>query len=123
MGRAFSRPVRAADDDVTLPPDMRFAGKVGQFVGPRVGTGWGLGFAVRTNPDFSLLPGAVGSFNWSGAWGTHFWIDPVEKLIGVQMIQVPPEASAPLSGGLAAPDHAALSVPASDVSTVELRPS
>jgi CubicO group peptidase (beta-lactamase class C family) len=59
-----------------LPPNVRFAGEIGQFVGPRVGTGWGLGFAIRTNPDFSLLPGAVGSFNWSGLWGTYFWIDP-----------------------------------------------
>ena len=33
-----------------LPPDVRFAGVNGQFVGPRVGTGWGLGFAIRTNP-------------------------------------------------------------------------
>ena len=98
----------------TLLPEMRFAGNVGQFVGPRVGTGWGLGFAVRTNPDFSLLPGAVGSFNWSGAWGTYFWIDPVEKLIGVQMIQVPPEASAPYREALRHLTYAALSVPASD---------
>ena len=28
-----------------LPPDVRFAGDVGRIVGPRVGTGWGLGFA------------------------------------------------------------------------------
>ena len=50
----------------TLPPETHFAGEVGQYVGPRVGTGWGLGFAVRTNPEFSLIPGAVGSYNWSG---------------------------------------------------------
>ena len=75
-----------------LPDDVRFAGVLGQYVGPRVGTGWGLGFAIRTNPEFSLLPGAVGSFNWSGVWGTYFWIDPTEKLIAVQMIQVPPDA-------------------------------
>lgn len=73
-----------------LSDDMRFAGDVGQYVGPRVGTGWGLGFAIRTNPEFSFLPGAVGSFNWSGIWGQYFWIDPAEKLIAVQMIQVPP---------------------------------
>src|SRR5713226_9124172 len=47
----------------SLPPDVRFAGVIGQFVGPRVGTGWGLGFAIRTNADFSLVPVAVGSFN------------------------------------------------------------
>jgi len=76
-----------------LPPGTRFAGVQGAFVGPLVGTSWGLGFAVRTNPDFSLLPGSVGSFNWSGYWGTYFWIDPVEKLIGLQMIQIAPESN------------------------------
>ena len=94
-----------------LPPDTPFTGLVGQFVGPRVGTGWGLGFAVRTNPEASLLPGAVGSFSWNGIWGTYFWIDPVEKLIGILMIQVPPEMSGPPRE---APRHfayAALSVP------------
>jgi CubicO group peptidase (beta-lactamase class C family) len=97
-----------------LPPDMRFAGVNGQFVGPRVGTGWGLGFAIRTNPDFSLLPGAVGSFNWGGVWGTYFWIDPVEKLIGVQMIQVPPDVGAPYRDALRHLTYAALNVPHPD---------
>jgi hypothetical protein len=100
----------------TLPAEMRFAGVVGQFVGPRVGTGWGLGFAVRTNPEFSLVPGAVDSFNWSGIWGQYFWIDPVEKLIGVLMIQVPVDAAAPYRGALRHLAYAALSVPGSDVS-------
>ena len=93
-----------------MPPEVRFAGETGQFVGPRVGTGWGLGFAIRTNPDFSILPGAVGSFNWSGLWGTYFWIDPVAKLTAVQMIQVPPDAGAPFRDALRHLTYAALSV-------------
>lgn len=97
-----------------LPPDVRFAGENGQFVGPRVGTGWGLGFAIRTNPDFSILPGAVGSFNWSGLWGTYFWIDPVEKLTAVQMIQVPPDTGAPFRDALRHLTYAALRVPHPD---------
>jgi hypothetical protein len=98
----------------TLPPDVRFAGVTGQFVGPRVGTGWGLGFAIRTNPDFSILPGAVGSFNWSGLWGTYFWVDPAEKLIGVQMIQVPPDDGASYRDALRHLTYAALDVPRPD---------
>jgi hypothetical protein len=93
---------------------MPFAGIVGQFVGPRVGTSWGLGFAVRTNPAFSILPGAVGSFNWSGIWGTYFWIDPVEKLIGILMIQVLPEMAGPPWEALRLFSYAALSVPQPD---------
>ena len=97
-----------------LSPDVRFAGIVGQFVGPRVGTSWGLGFAIRTNPEFSLMPGAVGSFNWSGLWGTWFWIDPAEKLTAVLMIQVPPAAATPYREALRHLTYAALSVPQPD---------
>ena len=94
-----------------LPTDVRFAGEVGQYVGPRVGTGWGLGFAIRTNPVFSLLPGAVGSYNWSGLWGTYFWIDPAERLVAVQMIQVPPDRGVAFRDALRHLTYAALAVP------------
>ena len=57
------------------------------------------------------VPGAVGSFNWSGIWGTYFWIDPVEKLIGVLMIQVPPDAGGPYRDAFRHLAYAALSVP------------
>jgi CubicO group peptidase (beta-lactamase class C family) len=68
----------------SMPSGIHFAG---HEAGPAYGTGWGLGFAVRTNPDFSYIPGAVGSFNWQGSWGTFFSIDPVQKLILVMMMQ------------------------------------
>jgi CubicO group peptidase (beta-lactamase class C family) len=71
----------------SLPPDIRF---VGNLIGPKAGSSWGLGFAIRTNPDSSAIPGSVGSYSWNGLWGTSFWIDPVEKMIAVQMIQVAP---------------------------------
>jgi CubicO group peptidase (beta-lactamase class C family) len=67
----------------SLPPDIHIAG---HEAGPAFGTGWGLGFAIRTNPDFSLIPGAVGSFNWQGLWGTFFSVDPSQKLILVMMM-------------------------------------
>lgn len=69
----------------SLPPDIHLAG---HEAGPAFGTGWGLGFAVRTNPDFSMIPGAVGSFNWQGSWGTFFSVDPAQKLILVMMMQM-----------------------------------
>jgi CubicO group peptidase (beta-lactamase class C family) len=68
----------------SLPSDIQMAG---HEAGPAYGTGWGLGFAIRTNPDFSWIPGAVGSFNWQGSWGTFFSVDPVQKLILVMMMQ------------------------------------
>ena len=53
------------------------------------GQGFGLGFAVRTAAGRNPLPGSVGTYYWTGAFGTTFWIDPKEKLIGILMIQVP----------------------------------
>jgi CubicO group peptidase (beta-lactamase class C family) len=70
-----------------LPPDIRI---FGNEVGPLAGRGFGLGFAVRSDPVHSWTPGAVGSFSWAGLWGTQFWIDPAEKLVGLQMIQAAP---------------------------------
>jgi CubicO group peptidase (beta-lactamase class C family) len=71
-----------------LPPDIRIYG--GEEVGALAGTTFGLGFAIRADPVHSWIPGAVGSFSWAGLWGTYFWIDPAEKLIGLQMIQAAP---------------------------------
>jgi CubicO group peptidase (beta-lactamase class C family) len=70
-----------------LPSDIRI---FGNEIGPVAGRSFGLGFAIRTDPVSSWTPGAVGSFSWAGLWGTYFWIDPAEKLIGLQMIQAAP---------------------------------
>ena len=64
---------------------MQYIAKIAH--GCSLGTGWGLGFAIRTNPDFSLIPGSVRSFNWQGSWGTFFSVEPEQKLILVMMMQ------------------------------------
>jgi hypothetical protein len=92
----------------SLPPDVHF---VQDMIGPASGASWGLGFAIRTNAEFSAVPGAVGSFTWGGVWGTKFWIDPTEKLITVQMIQVAPGESGPYSDALRNLTYGALRVP------------
>ena len=51
--------------------------------------GFGLGFAVRTTPGRNPEPGSVGNFYWTGSWGTSFWVDTAERLIAIQMNQVP----------------------------------
>lgn len=56
---------------------------------PEMGTSFGLGFAVRTDPGRNPVPGSVGDFSWAGILGTYFWVDPREKLVTVLMIQVP----------------------------------
>jgi CubicO group peptidase (beta-lactamase class C family) len=62
---------------------------------PAMGQGFGLGFAVRTQPGRNPMPGSVGSYYWNGAWGTAFWVDPAEKLIAIQMIQTPSDVGGP----------------------------
>jgi CubicO group peptidase (beta-lactamase class C family) len=56
---------------------------------PEMGYGFGLGFAVRTHPGRSPVPGSVGEFFWGGVTGTYFWIDPAEQLIAVLLLQAP----------------------------------
>ncbi len=51
------------------------------------GAHWGLGFAVMTRPGSNEI-GSVGTYQWGGAAGTIFWIDPVENLAVVTMIQL-----------------------------------
>ena len=53
------------------------------------GHGFGLGFAVRTQPGMAPFPGSVGTYYWGGAAGTTFWVDPAERLYAVLMIQAP----------------------------------
>ena len=56
---------------------------------PEMGQGFGLGFAVRTAQGHNPLPGSVGTYYWTGAWGTTFFVDPHEKMIALQLIQAP----------------------------------
>jgi CubicO group peptidase (beta-lactamase class C family) len=51
--------------------------------------GEGYGLSVRVVSDHAkrgtLL--STGSFGWSGAYGTHFFVDPVEQVVAVLMVQ------------------------------------
>jgi CubicO group peptidase (beta-lactamase class C family) len=51
------------------------------------GAGFGLDFAVYTDPVMAGGYYGKGTFWWGGAAGTWFWIDPVNNLIEVGMIQ------------------------------------
>jgi len=54
------------------------------------GVGFGLGFAVTTDPARTLVPGSAGDFSWGGMASTYFWIDPREQLIVLFMTQLIP---------------------------------
>jgi CubicO group peptidase (beta-lactamase class C family) len=61
----------------------------GPYYLPGPGFGFGLGFAVRNVPGVSAFPGSVGEYNWGGAGGTYFWVDPKEDMFVVFMMQSP----------------------------------
>jgi CubicO group peptidase (beta-lactamase class C family) len=53
------------------------------------GEGFGLSVRVVRSATASGSRVSDGSFGWSGAYGTHFWVDPKEDLIAIMMIQTP----------------------------------
>jgi CubicO group peptidase (beta-lactamase class C family) len=73
--------------------DMNLAGT--PVLGP--GAEWGLGFKITSDLGATQLPGSRGMYGWSGIYGTFFFVDPVEKLVGVMMVQryPGPPAAAP----------------------------
>ena len=52
------------------------------------GFGFGLGFGLVLDPAAGGVIGSIGEFSWGGAAGTVFWIDPVEEIVVVSMIQL-----------------------------------
>lgn len=44
---------------------------------------FGLGFGLETLKNDHESPQSIGSFSWGGAFNTHYWADPQEKLIGL----------------------------------------
>jgi CubicO group peptidase (beta-lactamase class C family) len=55
--------------------------------GRPAGAGYGLGVQVITNHAARNTLLSDGTFGWSGAQGTHFFVDPEEELVGVLMVQ------------------------------------
>ncbi len=43
----------------------------------------GLAFGLETEKNDYQSPSSIGTFTWGGAFNTHYWADPQEKLIGV----------------------------------------
>jgi len=51
--------------------------------------GWGFGLAVFTKRE--EVAGSPGRFGWDGAFGTSWYDDPNEQLIGILMVQRRPD--------------------------------
>jgi CubicO group peptidase (beta-lactamase class C family) len=61
----------------------------GPYYLPGPGYGFGLGFAVRKDAGVATTPGSAGDYNWGGAGGTYFWVDPKEDMFVVFAMQAP----------------------------------
>jgi CubicO group peptidase (beta-lactamase class C family) len=51
------------------------------------GRSFGLSVQVVNNAVASNMRVSDGSYGWDGAFGTHFWVDPKEKIVGILMVQ------------------------------------
>ncbi len=70
-------------DSLTGEEDMsRALGGVGN-----AGTGFGVDFMVVYDPETAGIPSAPGVYSWAGAAGTSFWVDPVNDMFWLNMIQ------------------------------------
>ncbi|MBO9559793.1 MAG: beta-lactamase family protein [Caulobacter sp.] len=67
-------------DIVMAAPDASFS--------PAKGVGFGLDFAVVTNPARDGTLQGEGTYSWGGAAGTWFWIDPKNDLFMLGMIHI-----------------------------------
>lgn len=52
--------------------------------------GFGLGFGVRRTWRESGELGSIGTYGWSGAWNTRFWVDPQEQMVMLVFTQLYP---------------------------------
>jgi len=67
---------------------MRSAFLPADLPGRNPGEGYGLGVRVVTDAVARETWTSTGTFGWSGAFNTHFFIDPVERIVGIYMTQI-----------------------------------
>ena len=75
-----------------IPPGYKYATPIEAqiwWASPSLetGQGFGLGFGINCEPGRSLSLGSKGDYYWTGIFGTLFWIDPKEQVIGILMTQ------------------------------------
>jgi CubicO group peptidase (beta-lactamase class C family) len=63
------------------------------------GPGWGftLGFGIVTDPAAAKTGLPAGSYGWGGIYGTQFWVDPTNRVVGLVMTQTVIIGSGPIA--------------------------
>ena len=64
------------------------------------GWGFGLGVAMVTDPAAAKTAQPAGSYGWGGIYGTGFWVDPVNNVVGVVMTQTAIIGSGPIANAV-----------------------
>lgn len=60
------------------------------------GVGFGLGFSVVMDSAQAGRMSSNGSYGWGGAASTNFWVDPLESVIGILLLQYLPSGTYPI---------------------------
>lgn len=66
---------------------------------PWHGMGFGLCFSVLLDNALYCSMSSNGSHGWGGWASTKFWVDPVEKIVGIMMLQSIPSYTYPVEKG------------------------
>ncbi|MBM3809843.1 MAG: beta-lactamase family protein [Acidimicrobiia bacterium] len=73
--------------------DLMATNHVGDLFGGTSGTAKGMGFGLTVDVVLDHATAgrraSNGTFSWGGAFGTYFWVDRTEQLVGVLMVQEP----------------------------------
>jgi CubicO group peptidase (beta-lactamase class C family) len=73
--------------------DMRAFGSPAHQESGNDGIGFGLSVSVVIDPERTQSPTGLGTFGWSGAATTTFWVDPSRDLTVQFMTQLRPKSS------------------------------
>src|SRR5829696_8254199 len=83
--RILSRPSIELMTTDQITPEQKAASKSDFFPGFWDSHGWGFGMAIDTRRD--NLWQTPGRYGWDGGYGTSWYVDPTEELIGILLTQ------------------------------------
>jgi CubicO group peptidase (beta-lactamase class C family) len=93
--RILSRPSVELMTTDQITPEQKAASASDFFPGFWDSNGWGFGVAINTRRD--TLAATPGRYGWDGGYGTSWYVDPTEELIGIFLTQRVWDAAGPIA--------------------------